>query len=250
MWKSEKSKAEKVEEGIPYDTSSHEEEKKAPAVEQVHRKLHNRHVQMIAIGGLIGTGLFVTIGTTGLVRGGPLGLFLSYLLQTLMILLLTTAVGEMVSYLPVNSPFLTMAGRVVDPAFECAASVNFWIMQSLYIPFEITAVNGMIHFWRDDYSPAITLCIQIVIYASINLFAVRLYGEAEFWLLIGKLILCIGLLFFTLITMCGGNPNNDAFGFRHWNVAGGPIAMYMAEGGILLILVRPCLLLSRRSCTD
>lgn len=216
-----------------FETSSNDGSVQQPKnTEQVHRKLHNRHVQLIAIGGLIGTGLFVTIGTTGLVRGGPLGLLLSYLFWTVVILLLTTAVGEMVSFLPVNSPFLTMAGRVVDPAFECAASVNFWIMQSLYIPFEITAVNGMVHFWRDDYSPAITLCIQIAIYAAINVFAVRLYGEAEFWLSIGKLILCIGLLLFTLITMCGGNPQHDAFGFRNWHAAGGPVAAYIAKGGI------------------
>ena len=96
-----------------------------------------------------------------------------------------------------------MAGRVIDPAFEAAASVNFWVMQSLYIPFEITAVNGMIHFWRDDYSPAITFCIQIAIYAAINLYAVRVFGECEFWFSLAKLILCIGLLFFTLVTMCG-----------------------------------------------
>jgi yeast amino acid transporter len=196
------------------DPSIVSEGKKAKG-ETTHRKLYNRHVQLIAIGGSIGTGLFVTIGSTGLVRGGPLGLLLSYTFWTAVILLLTTAVGEMVSFLPVNSPFLTMAGRVVDPAFECAASINFWLMESLYIPFEITAVNGMVHFWRDDYSPAITLCIQIVIYAAINLFAVRLYGEFEFWLSIGKLILCVGLLFFTLIAMCGGNPQGDAFGFRY-----------------------------------
>ncbi|ODV81684.1 uncharacterized protein CANTADRAFT_19302 [Suhomyces tanzawaensis NRRL Y-17324] len=204
----------------------------SPQPQSVHRKLYNRHVQLIAIGGSIGTGLFVTIGTTGLVRAGPLGLLLAYGIWTVVILLLTTAVGEMVSFLPVSSPFLTMAGRVVDPAFECAASVNFWIMQSLYIPFEITAVNGMIHFWREDYSPAIPLCVQIAIYACINLFAVRLYGECEFWLSIAKLILCIALLFFTLITMCGGNPQGDAFGFRNWHAAGGPIAEYLSKGNI------------------
>lgn len=183
------------------------------------------------IGGSIGTGLFITIGTA-LIRGGPLGLLLSYGFWTFIILLLTTAVGEMVSYLPVDSPFLTMSGRVIDPAFECAGSVNFWIMQSLYIPFEITAVNGMVHYWRDDYSPAITLCIQIFIYACINVFAVRLYGELEFWLSLGKLILCIGLLFFTLISMCGGNPQHDAFGFRNWHAKGGPIAELITTGSL------------------
>lgn len=197
----------------------------------MHRKLELRHIQLIAIGGSIGTGLFVTIGIS-LIRGGPLGLLLAYTFWTTIILMLTTAVGEMVSFLPVSLPFITMSGRVVDEAFECCMGYNFFIMQALYIPFEITAVNGMIHFWRDDYLPAITLCVQIVIYAAINVFAVRLYGELEFWLSISKLILCIGLLFFTLVVMCGGNPKHDAFGFRHWNVPGGPIGEYITTGAL------------------
>lgn len=194
------------------------------------RRLDLRHINLIAIGGSIGTGLFITIGSSGLVEAGPLGLLLGYGFWTIIILMLTVSVGEMVCFLPIDSPFLSMAGKVVDPAFECAASVNFWLMQSLYIPFEITAVNAMIHYWRDDYSPAIPLVIQILIYAALNIFAVRAYGESEFWLSLGKLVLCIGLLFFTLITMCGGNPKNDAFGFRNWHAAGGPIAEYIGTG--------------------
>lgn len=211
----------------------------------MQRKLELRHVQLIAIGGSIGTGLFVTIGLS-LIAGGPLGLLLAYTFWTCVILMLTTAVGEMVSFLPVASPFVTMAGRVVDESFECCAGWNFFIMEALYIPFEITAVNGMIHFWRDDYSPAITLCIQIFIYAVINVFAVRLYGELEFWLSISKLILCIGLLLFTLITMCGGNPKHDAFGFRNWHVEGGPMGEVITTGslgkfqGFLGALIKSC----------
>ncbi|GBL50290.1 general amino acid permease agp2 [Candidozyma auris] len=212
---------------VSLSQSSNKEEEK---LHHTHRSLEQRHINLIAIGGSIGTGLFITIGSSGLVQSGPLGLLLAYCFWTFVILCLTVSVGEMVCYLPLDSPFLTMAGRVVDPAYECAASVNFWLMQSLYIPFEITAVNGMIHFWRDDYSPAITLVIQIVIYCAINIFAVKLYGEAEFWLSLAKLILCIGLLFFTLITMCGGNPEKDAFGFRNWHAAGGPIAEYIGTG--------------------
>lgn len=208
------------------------DEKAAYPQGHIQRKLESRHVQLIAIGGSIGTGLFVTIGTTGLVKAGPLGLLLAYTFWTFIILLLTTAIGEMVSFLPIPAPFITMAGRCVDDAFECAVGWNFFLMQALYVPFEITAVNGMVHFWRDDYSPAITLCVQIVIYAAINVFAVRLYGEAEFWLSISKLILCIGLLFFTLITMCGGNPQHDAFGFRNWHVEGGPMGMQITTGAL------------------
>lgn len=213
--------------GIDYNETS---SSKSTQVGHTKRSLERRHINLIAIGGSIGTGLFITIGSSGLVSAGPLGLLLAYCFWTTVVLMLTVSVGEMVCYMPVDLPFLSMAGRVVDPAFECAASINFWLMQSLYIPFEITAVNGMIHFWRDDYSPAITLCVQIVIYAAINVFAVKAYGESEFWLSLGKLILCIGLLFFTLITMCGGNPKHDAFGFRNWKAEGGPIAEYIGTG--------------------
>lgn len=215
--------------GVDLDGTSSLTTKTAP-LGHTKRSLESRHINLIAIGGSIGTGLFITIGLSGLVHAGPLGLLLAYLFWTAVILMLTVSVGEMVCYMPVDSPFLSMAGRVVDPAFECAASVNFWLMQSLYIPFEITAVNGMVHFWRDDYSPAITLCLQVFLYAVINVFAVKAYGESEFWLSIGKLILCIGLLFFTLITMCGGNPKHDAFGFRNWKADGGPIAEYIGTG--------------------
>lgn len=219
----------KVQDNYGY-SESQSDDRSVVQVNSTRRTLHSRHINLIAIGGSIGTGLFITIGSGGLVKAGPLGLFLAYLVWTSVILMLTVSVGEMVCYLPLDSPFLTMAGRVVDPAFEAAASINFWLMESLYIPFEITAVNGMIHFWRDDYSPAIPLCIQIAIYAALNVFAVRAYGESEFWLSIGKLILCIGLLFFTLITMCGGNPKHDAFGFRNWRAAGGPIAEHIGTG--------------------
>ncbi|CAK7895468.1 probable lysine/arginine permease Can3p [[Candida] anglica] len=195
------------------------------------RNLEPRHVQLIAIGGSIGTALFFTIGSS-LVKGGPLGIVLAFTFWTGVIFLITTAIGEMVSYLPIHSPFAAMAGRVVDEALECCAGWNFYIMESLYIPFEITAVNGMIHFWKDGYSPAITTCVQIVLYTLINVFAVRVYGESEFWLSIGKLILCIGLLLFTVVTMCGGNPQHDAFGFRNWNVAGGPIGEYLTTGSL------------------
>ena len=199
--------------------------------DQIQRKLLLRHVQLIAIGGSIGTGLFLQIGID-LTHAGPLGLLLSFCFWTCIILMLTVSIGEMVSFLPVPSPFVTLAGRCFDEAFEFAVGFNFFIVQSFYIPFEITAVNNFIHYWRDDYSAAITLCIQIVLYAVINVYAVRLFGEVEFWLSLGKLILCIGLLLFTLVTMCGGNPQGDAFGFRNWHAGDFPIGEYRSSGNL------------------
>ncbi len=195
-----------------------------------HRTLKSRTLHLIAMGGSIGTGLFVTI-STGLLYGGPLGLLLAFLIWTGIIFIVTASIGEMVCYLPVSSPFIQMAGRCVDEAFEVIVGFNYFIMISVYIPFEITAVNGMIHYWRDDYSPAISFCIQIFIYTMLNLFAVKYFGESEFYLSIGKVILAIGLIFFTFVTMVGGNPQHDAFGFRYWKHPG-PLVETLTTGSM------------------
>ncbi|GMG48898.1 unnamed protein product [Ambrosiozyma monospora] len=179
------------------------------------RTLKSRHVQLIAIGGSIGTGLFLTI-STGLVHGGPGSLLIAFGWWTTIILMLTTAIGEIAVYMPTASPFVEMAGRAVDEAMEFASGWNFFLVEALYIPFEITACNTMVHFWRSDYSPGIAFAIQIVLYIAFNIFTVRWYGESEFYLSLAKLFLAIGLLFFTFITMVGGNPKHDAFGFRHF----------------------------------
>ncbi|KAH3682582.1 hypothetical protein WICPIJ_006457 [Wickerhamomyces pijperi] len=213
-------------------------------IESTHRTLTARNLHLIAIGGSIGTGLFVTI-SSGLVNGGPLSLFLAFSIWTCVIFTITASIGEMVSFLPISSPFIQMAGRCVDEAFEVIVGFNYFIMISVYIPFEITAVNGMVHFWRDDYSPAITFCLQIFIYTLLNTMAVKWFGESEFYLSVGKVILAVGLIFFTFITMVGGNPQHDAFGFRYWNNPGPMVALYTTGGmgrfhGFMAALNKAC----------
>jgi amino acid transporter len=194
------------------------------------RKLKQRHIDLIAIGGSIGTALFVTIGSA-LMRGGCGNLLISFTLHGLLVIyIVTLTIGELICYLPVDSPFITHAGRFVDPAFEVVCGYNFYIMVSLYIPFEITSFNSMIHFWRDDYSPAAAFVPQIVIYIFLNVFAVNFYGESEFFLAIGKVILAVGLLFFTFITMVGGNPQHWAFGFHNFEGIENAFPQYLGTG--------------------
>ena len=193
------------------------------------RLLKPRHIDLISIGGSIGTGLFVTIGY-GLLNGGCGNLLIAFFLQGFIIYIVTLTIGELICYLPVDSPFITHAGRFVDPAFEFCCGLNFYIMISLYIPFEITSVNSMIHFWRDDYNAADAFVPQIVIYLILNIFAVRWYGESEFFLSIGKMILAVGLLFFTFITMVGGNPQHNAFGFHNFKGVENAFPQYLGSG--------------------
>ena len=228
----------------PADPPPRVSEDESPPAYDTHRRLKGRHIQLIGIGGTIGTVLFVQIGSA-LVKGGPASLFLGFTLWCIPILAITSTTAEMVSYMPMPSPFISMAGRCVDEALEVMAGWNFFLFEAALVPFEITAVNIIIHFWADDYSPAITLSVQIVLYAMINIFAVRFYGESEYWLSLGKVILAVGLILFTFITMVGGNPHHDAYGFRYWRDPGS-FAEYISTGswgmflGFFACLVQAC----------
>ncbi|MCJ1308155.1 hypothetical protein MMC25_001807 [Agyrium rufum] len=218
-------KASETPSGIPYEGPYETENEFKPVYDSTHRKLKPRHIQLIGIGGTIGTALFVQIGH-GLINGGPASLFLAFTLWCTFILGVTNCMAEMVTYLPISSPFIRFAGRWVDEAFGFAAGYNFFIFQAALVPFEIVACNVIIHYWSDAVPAGGIIAIIIVAYGVINVFAVKWYGESEFWLSLGKMILIIGLIIYTVITMLGGNPQHDRFGFRYWRDPGSFTELY------------------------
>ncbi|KAK7186602.1 hypothetical protein DPSP01_001982 [Paraphaeosphaeria sporulosa] len=198
--------------------------------DSTHRKLKPRHIQLIGIGGTIGTALYVQIGR-GLMNGGPGSLFLAFSIWCTFILAVTLCMAEMVSYLPISSPFIRFAGRYVDEAFGFAAGWNFFIFEAALVPFEIVACNLIIHFWSDIVPTGAIIAIILFLYGLINLMAVKWYGETEFWAALGKVLLIIGLIIFTFISMLGGNPIKDRYGFRYWKNPGSFAELYR-EGNL------------------
>lgn len=189
----------------------------------LHRRLRGRHVQLLGIGATIGSALFVAIGKA--LQYGPLNLLLGFVVWSIPILFITVSTAEMVTYLPITSPFVRLAGRCCDEALEVMTAWNFWFLCCAQIPFEVVTVNSILHYWRDDFSAGIPLAVQVVLYFIINVFGVAIFGEVEFWLSLGKVILATGLIIFTFVVMVGGNPEHDAFGFRYWR---NPGPMYVA----------------------
>lgn len=196
----------------------------------LQRHLGKRQIQMIAIGGTIGTALFVSIGG-GLVKGGPGSLLIAYTLYSCLLALVNNCIAEMVVYMPVSSSFVRMAGKWVDPAFGFMAGWNFFLYMACLIPFEISALNLLLTFWRPDIPFGAVCAVCIVLYGFLNVVAVKYYGEAEFWLSSGKLLLLIMLFCFAFVTMVGGNPQHDAYGFRYWKDPGA-FASYVTEGSL------------------
>lgn len=187
--------------------------------DQLKRHLGNRQIQLIAIGGAIGTALFVSIGG-GLQKGGPGSLLIAYMIQAVMVAMITTGLAEMTVYMPISGSFIRFAGNWVDEAWGFMTGYNFFFYEAFLIPFEIAALNLVLQYWSDKIPVAAIIVACIVLYALLNVIAVEYFGEAEFWLAGGKVILILIVFSFTFVTMVGGNPQKDAYGFRYWKEPG------------------------------
>ena len=167
----------------------------------------------------------------GLAHGGPASLFLAYALYAVMLGFVNNGIAEMTVLYPVSGGFIRLGGHFVDEAWGFASGWNFYIYEALLIPFEITALTTVLGFWSADIPKYSVPLACIILYGLINILAVKAYGEAEFWLSGGKVILIFLLFFFTFITMVGGNPQHWAYGFYYWQIPGS-FAEYRSTGSM------------------
>ncbi|THW69396.1 amino acid permease [Aureobasidium pullulans] len=195
--------------------------------QSLHRGLRGKEVQLFAIGGAIGTSLYVQMGSA-LPKGGPAGLFIAFVIWAGVMWAVNECFAEMVSYLPVPSPFIRFGSEWVDGALGFAMAWNFFLNMAILVPFEIVAMNIMITFWTDKVPVEAIIVAMIVLYAFLNTITVRYFGISEFYMSIFKVLLMIGLFLFTFVTMVGGNPLHDAYGFRYWKT---PFVEHLAPGG-------------------
>ncbi|KAL8809156.1 MAG: hypothetical protein Q9223_006703 [Gallowayella weberi] len=184
------------------------------------RGLKARHAQMIAIGGTIGTGLFVGSGQA-LSMGGPLLLLLSYLILSLLVYGIVTATTELSSYLPVRGANMTYYGsRFFSKSLGFAMGWMYWYIFSITVPAEVTATSLVIGYWKPPVHVAVWITLTIIIIVGLNCFPVKVYGEAEFWFASLKVFGIIGLLIMALCLVCGGGPDHHARGFEYWHNPG------------------------------
>lgn len=192
------------------------------------RKLSSRHVSLMIIGQSIGTGLFIGLKSP-LMDSGSLSLFLGFLTWAcLMVWPLMLAVGEMCSYLPIKGSFLHFAARWVDPALGFACTIIYLYTCLMFLCVEAVGFASVIGYWT-DLNPGIFITIALVTTLFFNIMAVNWYGEIEFVSSMLKVLLIVGLMLFALISMCGGNPKHDAYGFQHWK-EGGLFRAYLVPG--------------------
>ena len=191
------------------------------------RGLKSRHAQMIALGGTIGTGLFVGSGQA-LHMGGPVFLLASYVLISIIVFGVVTATTEMSSYLPVPGSSIAYYGtRFVSPSVGFALGYLYWYAFAITVPNDITAASIVVKYWNPPVPTAVWITLFAVITILLNCFPVKYYGESEFWFASIKVFGIVGLLIMALVLVCGGGPTHETLGFRYWS---SPINQYLVHG--------------------
>ncbi|KAJ5908091.1 hypothetical protein N7495_000773 [Penicillium taxi] len=191
------------------------------------RGLSQRHVQMIAIAGAIGTGLFLGLGSS-IATGGPLGALLGFLFVGLIVCAIQFALGEVSALLPVTGSFVRHAEVLVDPAMSFAVGWNLVYGCFLSVPSEISAAVVLIQYWT-DINAAVWVTILILVSVAVAVCFIRVYGEVEFIFAILKILLVVFVVILGLVIDLGGVPGKPRLGFHYWKDPG-PFVEYIGTG--------------------
>ena len=156
------------------------------------RSLKSRHIQLIALGGTIGVGLF--LGSAGAIHKAGPGLLLSYAIGGVAIFFIMRALGELLTYRPVAGSFASYAEEFVGPFAGFVTGWSYWFMWVVTAMAELTAIGIYVHFWLPDVPQWLPgLCALAILYGT-NTLAVRIYGELEFWFALLKVITIVALI--------------------------------------------------------
>ncbi|PEJ56326.1 gamma-aminobutyrate permease [Bacillus sp. AFS002410] len=155
-------------------------ESNAPKKEQLERKLKTRHLTMIAMGGTIGTGLFLASGAT-ISQAGPGGALAAYMIAGIMVYFLMTSLAEMATLIPISGSFSTYTARFVDPALGFAVGWNYWYNNAIILALELSASALIMKYWFPHAPGIIWSAIFLFLIFGLNVLSVKGYGESEFW---------------------------------------------------------------------
>jgi len=202
--------------------------------QELKRSLKVRHMTMIAIGGAIGTGLFLASGAS-VSAAGPGGAVLAYLSIGIMVYFIMTSLGEMATLLPISGSFETYATRFVDPAFGFGIGWNYWFSWAITVPCELAAANIIMKFWFPNSSDIMWSALFLTILFLLNYMSARAYGEAEFWFAGIKVVCCVAFIIVGVLVIIGV-IGGHSIGFENWRTGDAPfVGGFAGLFGIFMI---------------
>lgn len=177
-------------------------EEKIETTHELKRSLTARHLNMIAMGGAIGTGIFLALGAT-IKQAGPGGALVAYGCIGVMVYFLMTSLGEMATFMPDSGSFGIYASKFVDPAFGFAMGWNYWYNWAITVAAEMVAGALIMKFWFPNVPAIIWSVLFLSMIVALNLLSARAYGESEFWFAGIKVLTVIVFLVIGAATIFG-----------------------------------------------
>ncbi|OOE08297.1 amino acid permease [Fictibacillus arsenicus] len=188
--------------------------------QELHRGLEERHITLMSLGAAIGVGLFLG-SASAIEMAGPAILF-AYALGGAVMFMIMRALGEMAIHQPVAGSFSRYARNYIGPLAGYLTGWNYWFLWIVTCMAEITAVGIYMKMWYPDVPTWIWALAALVIMASINLLAIKAYGEFEFWFALIKIV--------AIVLMIVSGLGMIIFGFGNGGVATG-ISNLWENGG-------------------
>ncbi|MCQ2996689.1 amino acid permease [Pseudomonas syringae] len=184
----------------------------------LHRGLKNRHIQLIALGGAIGTGLFLGIAHT-INMAGP-SVILGYAIAGMIAFFIMRQLGEMVVEEPVAGTFSHFANRYWGRFAGFMSGWNYWVLYVLVGMAELTAVGQYVQYWWPETPTWVSAAIFFVAINLINLTSVKIFGEMEFWFSMIKIVAIISMIVFGAWLLASGTGGPDASVANLWQYGG------------------------------
>ncbi|WP_258833407.1 amino acid permease [Peribacillus frigoritolerans] len=147
---------------------------------QLKRSMKSRHLFMISLGGVIGTGLFLSSGYT-ISQAGPGGTILAYLVGGLIMYLVMLCLGELTVAMPVTGSFQTYATKYIGPATGFTIGLMYWLTWVVTVGSEFTASGLLMQRWFPNTSVWMWSAVFAVLIFLLNSFSVKIFAETEFW---------------------------------------------------------------------
>ena len=185
----------------------------------LNRGLKQRHMTMIAIGGAIGTGLFLTSGYT-VNESGPGGAMIAYGLMGIIIYFLMTSLGEMSTFMPVSGSFQVYCSRLIDPAAGFTVGWMYWLNWAFTLSANLVAAEIIMVRYFPSVPGWIWIALFVVVLFSLNIIDVKGYGETEFWFALIKVLAIIGMIGFGLWLLFSGHGGEKASIDNLWRYGG------------------------------
>ncbi len=181
---------------------------------ELKRGLQNRHIQLIALGGAIGTGLF--LGSAGVLKSAGPSMILGYAIAGFIAFLIMRQLGEMIVEEPVAGSFSHFAHQYWGGYAGFLSGWNYWVLYVLVGMAELTAVGKYIQFWWPEVPTWATAAAFFVLINAINLFNVKVFGETEFWFALIKVVAIISMIILGLYLLVSGNGGEQAAVSNLW----------------------------------